>query len=246
MRFDTKKRGLVIGLSLCCMALFAQISDNGFFRLCSSGAIADVRIAAAAGANLNAWVEVTDNEGFSSYYTCLMIACKNENVDVVDFLLDHGAKPNPHSREYAIHYVINWQRSDQQTIARVIRKFHAKGADMDARTTAGLTPLLMASTDPMKEDIGLLLIELGADVNVRDAEANTPLMIALNAGQKADLAHRLLEKMVEKGINTNAQNLLGNTAFSILKGYDKRKSSEVNYYSWYWHILDNYYNENYQ
>jgi ankyrin repeat protein len=173
-----KKLGLSVLFALCSTVLFAQISEEGFFRLCATGAIGDVRIAAAAGANINAWGEIKDADGFTSYYTCLMIACKNENVDVVEFLLDHGARPNPHSREYPIHYVVNWQRSDQQTILKIIQKLQSKGADMNARTTAGDTPLLITAKDPAKEEISLKLIELGANVNVRDANANTPLMVA--------------------------------------------------------------------
>ncbi|MDR3312409.1 MAG: ankyrin repeat domain-containing protein [Spirochaetaceae bacterium] len=239
-----KKLVLSVLMSFCALTMFAQISEEGFFRLCATGAIGDVRIAAAAGANINAWGEIKDADGFTSYYTCLMIACKNENVDVVEFLLDHGARPNPHSREYPIHYVLNWQRSDLQTIMRIIRKLHAKGAEIDARTTMGQSPLLMAAVDPQKEDIGLLLIELGADVNVRDVDANTPLLTVLASGMANTMQHRLIEKLVSSGANTNAKNKLGENAYSILQKYDKRKSSEVNYYSWYWKIMDNYYNGN--
>jgi ankyrin repeat protein len=239
----SKKLGLLAGiLSLCTFSLFAQISEEGFFRLCATGAIGDVRIAAAAGANINAWGEIKDADGFTSYYTCLMIACKNENVDVVEFLLDHGARPNPHSREYPIHYVLGWQRSDHQTIMRMIRKLQSKGADVNARTTAGLTPLLITAADPQKEDISLLLLELGADVNVRDTEARTPLLVVLQSGEVTALQHRLIEKLIEVGANTNARDVLGNDAYTVLQKYDKRKASEISYYTWYWKIRDNYFN----
>jgi ankyrin repeat protein len=236
------KLGLAILLSVCTLSVFAQSNDEAFFRYCAAGAINDVRSIAAAGANINAWGEVKDADGYSSWYTCLMIACKNENVDVVDFLLDQGARPNPHSREYPIHYVVNWQRVDLQTTARIIRKFHAKGADINARTTSGLTPLLLSAQDPRKQDISLLLLELGADVNVRDGDARTPLLVALNAGQVNTLQHRLIEKLIESGANTSAKDSQGNDAYAIVQKYDRQKINEISYYTWYWTIRDNYFN----
>ncbi|MDR3283656.1 MAG: ankyrin repeat domain-containing protein [Treponema sp.] len=226
------------------VSAFAQISDEAFFRLCATGTVDNVRNAAAAGANINAWGEIKDADGFTSYYTCLMIACKNENVEVVDFLLDNGAKPNPHSREYPMHYVVNWERSDRATVKRMIQKLHMRGADIDARTTNGLTSLLMCAADPAKEDLGLLLIELGAGVNVRDGEANTPLMVALTSGINNSIQHQLIDKLISLSANTNAKNLLGDRAYTILKKYDKKKSNEITYYSWYWKIQDDYYNAN--
>jgi ankyrin repeat protein len=171
-----------------------------------------------------------------------MIACKNENVDVVDYLLDQGARPNPHSREYPIHFVINWQRIDQQTTLRIIRKLHAKGADINARTTSGLTPLLIAASDPKKEEISLLLLELGADVNVRDGDARTPLLAALVGGQNGTLQHRLIEKLVDSGVNTRAKDIQGSDAYAITQKYNRGLINEISYYSWYWKIRDNYYN----
>jgi hypothetical protein len=225
-------------------AQITQISEETFFRLCAApGTIDDVQRAVTAGANINAWGEVKDADGVTNYYTCLMIACKNENIEVVDFLLDQGARPDMHSREYPIHYVVDWQRAGLATTKRIIQKMHEKGADINARTTSGLTPLLICAADPKKEELGLLLLEeLGADVNVRDADANTPLILVLNSGIKNKLQHQFLDKLVALGANTNTKNRAGDTAYSILKKYDKQKLNEVTYYSWYWKIQDNYYN----
>jgi ankyrin repeat protein len=239
-----KKLIVTVFLAGIAAGAFAQISEEAFFRLCATGTVDNVRNAAAAGANINAWGEIKDADGFTSFYTCLMIACKNENVEVVDFLLDNGAKPNPHSREFPIHYVLNWERSDRATVKRIIQKLHTKGADIDARTTNGLTPLLMCAADPAKEDLSLLLLDLGAGVNVRDANTNTPLMVALNSGINNSIQHLLIDRLIGLNANTNAKNLSGNTAFSILKNYDRRKANEVTYYSWYWKIQDDYYNVN--
>jgi hypothetical protein len=237
-----KKLILPIVFLLAVFSVSAQVNEETFFKLCAIGAIDDVQRAVAAGANINAWVEQKDADGVTNWYTCLMIACKNENVEVVDFLLDQGARPDMHSREYPIHYVVNWQRSGLTTTKRIIQKLHDKGANIDARTTSGLTPLLICAADPMKEELGLLFIELGADVNVRDAEANTPLILVLNSGIKSELQHQFLEKLVALGANTNAKNRFGDTAFAILTKYDRRKANEITYYSWYWKIQDNYYN----
>jgi ankyrin repeat protein len=238
-----KKLILPILLFLAVFSMSAQISDDTFFKLCAaSGTIDDVQRAVTAGANINAWGEIKDADGSTNYYTCLMIACKNENVEVVEFLLDQGARPDMHSREYPIHYVVGWQRAGLTTTKRIIQKLHSLGADINARTTSGLTPLLICAADTKKAELGVLLIELGADVNVRDVEANTPLILVLNSGIKSDPQHQFLDKLVASGANTNAKNRAGDTAFSILKKYDKRKANEITYYSWYWKIQDNYYN----
>jgi ankyrin repeat protein len=242
-----KKRILPLFLLLAAFsasAQMAQISEETFFRLCAApGTIDDVQRAVTAGANVNAWGEVKDADGTTNYYTCLMIACKNENIEVVDYLLDQGARPDMHSREYPIHYVMNWERAGLTATKRIVQKLYDKGADINARTTSGLTPLLICAADPKKEELGLLLLEeLGADVNVRDAEANTPLILVLNSGIRNKLQHQFLEKLVALGANTNAKNRAGDTAYSILNKYDRQKLNEVTYYSWYWKIQDNYYN----
>jgi ankyrin repeat protein len=125
---------------------------------------------------------------------------------------------------------------------RIIRKLHAKGADINARTTSGLTPLLKVAADPRKQDIALLLLELGADVNVRDGNASTPLLVALTAGQNTPLQHRLIEKLLDSGANTRAKDVQGNDAYGIVQKYDKSKVTEISYYTWYWKIRDNFYN----
>jgi hypothetical protein len=242
-----KKLILPVCFLLAVFSASAQVSEEVFFRLCSTGTLEDVQRAVAAGANVNAWGDIKDADGLLSYYTCLMIAAKNENFEIVDFLLDHGAKPDSHSKEYAIHYVTSWQRTSLETTKRIIQKLKSKGAEIDARTTSGLTPLLLCATDPQKGDLGLLFLELGADVNVRDANASTPLIVALNSGipdniDDAPRWHQFLDKLVALGANTTAKNLDGDTAFSILKKYDRKKANEVTYYSWYWKIQDNYYN----
>jgi ankyrin repeat protein len=242
-----KKLILPVFFLVAVFSASAQVSEEAFFRLCATGTLEDVQRAVAAGANVNAWGEIKDADGLISYYTCLMIACKNENVAIVDFLLDNGAKPDSHSKEYPIHYVTAWQRNDLETTKRIIQKLQSKGAEIDARTTSGLTPLLLCAVDPKKSDLGLLFLELGADVNVRDANASTPLIVALNTGipdnpDDSTRWHQFLDKLVSSGANPNAKNLAGDTAFSILKKYDRKQSNEATYYSWYWKIQDNYYN----
>jgi ankyrin repeat protein len=101
---------------------------------------------------------------------------------------------------------------------------------------------LVAAADPRKQDISLLLLELGADMNVRDSDARTPLLTALASGQTNALQHRLIEKLVESGANTRAKDAQGNDAYAILQKYDRSKINEISYYTWYWKIRDNFYN----
>ncbi|GMO68439.1 MAG: hypothetical protein Ta2A_16700 [Treponemataceae bacterium] len=243
-----KRIFLSVVLLAASVSVFAQMSDEDFFRLCSRGSLDDVRAAVAGNANVNAWGEVPDPDGFKSFYTCLMIACKNERPDIAEFLLERGAKPNTHSREYPIHFVMGWR--DVPKAQNFLRKLVAKDAEVDARTVDGLTPLMMASdmtgiTTPdemeAKQKLAILLVELGASVDARDVSGNTPLLIALSSGVKNQIMHGFLIKLVDSGANTKAKNSIGENAVTILKRYDSRKAGEIKYYSWYWKIMDDSY-----
>src|SRR5207249_731520 len=76
------------------------------------------------------------------------------------------------------------------TAAELIKLLDA-GLDVNSRTPAGTTLLMMSAADPEKVR---LLIERGADVNARSKSGYTALLVAANYRSTADSVRLLLEK----------------------------------------------------
>jgi ankyrin repeat protein len=70
-----------------------------------------------------------------------------------------------------------------------------KGADVNARTAAGATPLHGG-----EKEIAEFLIARGADVNARDKDGKTPLHVAAGNGRTA-----VVELLIAKGADINAK-----------------------------------------
>ena len=58
-----------------------------------------------------------------------------------------------------------------------------EGADVEAKSAAGDTPLFSAAAGLDYADIANLLLSEGADVNARNKDGATPLDLALKAGK---------------------------------------------------------------
>jgi ankyrin repeat protein len=59
------------------------------------------------------------------------------------------------------------------------RSFLRHGADIEARTNTGETPLLVLAGEPEREDVMAVLLEAGADVNATGLAGHTPLDLAV-------------------------------------------------------------------
>ena len=77
-----------------------------------------------------------------------------------------------------LHIAVEWERYDQ------VLKLVKAGADVNARTEYGLTPLHYAASNGYT-DIAKMLINAGADVNACGNENYTPLLAAVARGQLA-------------------------------------------------------------
>jgi ankyrin repeat protein len=84
----------------------------------------------------------------------------------------------------------------------------ANGADVNARTDSGVTPLHMAADSGLPYAVELLIAN-GADVNARDQIGRTPLQIA-SYFCRAYIA----EVLIKNGADVNARDERGNTVLS--------------------------------
>ena len=66
------------------------------------------------------------------------------------------------------------------------------GADVNYQDAHGITPLILAASQPEDIDMARLLLQKGADVDAVDPSGRTALMLAVQA-KRSDLVHLLLE-----------------------------------------------------
>jgi|LSQX01.3.fsa_nt_gb ankyrin repeat protein len=83
------------------------------------------------------------------------------------------------------------------------------GADVNARDTYGISPLILAAIQH-KTDMLKLLISSGADMDAKDADGETALSICTRYGQKESV--RIL---LEAGADVTVENSFGQTLFEI-------------------------------
>ena len=131
--------------------------------------------------------------------TMLMHAAYAGSLDIMRTLLEAGAdlKAANNRRATALH----WAIADPEKVRLLL----LKGADVNARTVDGRTPLHLAASLPTGTLIAEMLLEAGADINARSIVGATPLFTGVVAN--IDTARLLLSK----GANPNAVNGLGVT-----------------------------------
>ena len=137
--------------------------------------------------------------------------------DLVALLLDRGEDPAAHDSTglTALHLAVNRKNLP------AVRALLAYGADANARTSAGDTPLALANDNwgcLVPSDTGLpVALELlahGADVNARDSRGEQLLVRALpNAG--------IFAALLAHGVDVNARNAKGQTPLieTVMQGH---------------------------
>lgn len=92
-----------------------------------------------------------------------------------------------------------------------------KGADVNARSKHGYTPLHQAA-EFNKANMSKLLIDNGADVNAQNDEGVTPLLFSPSLDN--------LKVLMDNNANKNAQDNKGNSVFHRIASYRKFKICE--------------------
>jgi len=113
-------------------------------------------------------------------------------MPVIELLVSKGAAINTNNRQNALHKAC--RVGDLEVATFLVNK----GADVNAKASAGNTPLTYALQHGHAEVVRLLVAN-GADVNAKNANGQTPLGRAIRMDDKA-----AVELLVANGANTEA------------------------------------------
>ncbi len=143
-------------------------------------------------------------EGCSTPVSCLMIAASQGNLEVVDYLVP---KVNIAQRTLKSETVLHFAASSGKI--EVVKKLVENFADVNLKSVDGNTPLHLAISSKTEnaEDVALYMLEQHADVFLRNIAGETPLHLAAGQGFQ-----RLVEKLLEMGVNPNIENINGSMA----------------------------------
>jgi ankyrin repeat protein len=131
--------------------------------------------------------------------TALMQAAYAGSLAIMETLLDAGADINATNARKAS--ALHWAVADVAKVKLLV----AEGADVNAKTVDGRTPLHAAATLPAGASVVKVLLDAGADVEARTITGNTPLFDAVAASEENT---RIL---LDKGANPNATSRTGAT-----------------------------------
>lgn len=182
---------LALAASLCQPSVAAAGVYEDLRWAVEDNNIADLRKLLARGADPN----TPDAHG----NTLLMVAIRQKNPDLVDLLVDAGAKLNLRNKygETAI------MLASYNGLGGIVEKLYVKGAEVNH---GGWNPLIYAATNG-HADIIQLLLGGGVQVNSTSENGTTALMMAAR-GNHSDAVKVLLKN----GADPNIKNESGGTA----------------------------------
>lgn len=141
-------------------------------------------------------LELRDRRGA----TLLMHAAAYSNDEIFKLILDAG--PDINATNASMATALHWA-AHQPTKARMLLEH---GANPNAKSKQGITPLLVAVQRPGSAQLIALLLEKGAEVNVQNNQRFTPLHLASRTG---DL--EIIKLLVVKGAEINSASGIGVT-----------------------------------
>lgn len=149
-------------------------------------------------------LDVRDGAGRSP----LWLAARAGHVPMAELLLDRGARLDPAADGVSPLHV-----AAELDDSRLLRLLLARApVDVDVRSQAGTTPLLVAA-DRGRLDAVRLLVEAGADVNARNAIADTALICAVRNGHR-----QVSELLLDAGANPGQRNDRRESARALAEG----------------------------
>lgn len=211
-----------------------------------SNNIQAIRLAIANGSNVNKAFKLSQPDIIP-----LCFACKNQNIELIQILLDSGADIN----------IVDYEQlgttpliiACQQGNTDIVRLLLDSGANINLDCELGFTPLTNACAYEQIE-IVRLLVERGADVNLPCLEGENPLSVSIecenieiikillkaptiNINQIDDLdephlikavlvgSNEIIEMLINSGANVNIANETNITP--LMAGVEERNFSAV-------------------
>ena len=147
--------------------------------------------------------------------TCLILACQNGSLPMVQFLLEHGADVNKASIN-----TTPLSTACEKDNLELVQFLLEKGANPNAYALFGELPLMEAccvGNYTMVE----YLIEKGADVNKKDRDGNNLIfsVACMKACEKKDSELKIVRLLMAKGADTKARNKVDETPLQVAMFY---------------------------
>lgn len=167
-----------------------------------------------------------------------LLGAEDRSADKVRLLLDQGADAKLTTSDgfSPLHAVGDymWRHDyDQETDVAIAKLLVARGADLEARDSYRLTPLLRAINCGVPEEVAALL-EAGADVNASSPDDALP---ACNAGQTALMSAvadpETVELLLQYGADLTARSVTGDTVFDVIDRLLQDESGDNTYPEFY-------------
>ncbi|MGA2435002.1 MAG: ankyrin repeat domain-containing protein [Bryobacteraceae bacterium] len=162
-----------------------------------------VRVLLQKGADVNAKTTNSTPEWLNGW-TALMYAANHGNCNAVRILLNEGANAKVTADDGQTVLV-------QATGCRddIIRALQRTGADLDAKSSTGVTGLMSAALSGDASVVRTFL-DKGADVNAKTGDGGTALMVSAVMGH-ADV----MRMLIDRGADVNARDNDGQTALLL-------------------------------
>ncbi|HEU4686994.1 MAG TPA: ankyrin repeat domain-containing protein [Vicinamibacterales bacterium] len=169
------------------VALSAQTNESrdALFAAIRSGSVPEVERLLTGGASTDG----VDADGTPA----LMAATLFGGADLVKLLLDRGADPNRPGVGGTT--ALMWAVPNLEKVRLLV----ARGANVNAQSDTGRTPLLVAAGYPGTVDVLQLMLRSGADLRAQDKGGTTALALAIRA---SDIS--VVRFLVERGLDPDA------------------------------------------
>ncbi|CAB0033789.1 unnamed protein product [Trichogramma brassicae] len=170
-------------------------------------------------------VDARDNEG----RTPLLVAIHNGKINLVEFLLRRGARPDlaDDNKVTPLHAICERKNGDDGLAKKFfeINDELSQLVEVGAKNKEGSTPLHLALSHGCKK-LNELLLKRYADLNLTNAEGRTPLhVICQREDDDADLLNMLFEmgEKFNKPIQVDARDEFGYTALhlALIRGHEQ-------------------------
>lgn len=139
-------------------------------------------------------------------YTCLIYACANKNISLIEKLIEKGADINACTSDQESAISMACGSNHNETILMLIEK----GANPNTTIARDGQKILMWAAENGQVRLVKLLLEKGADINKVDKYNRTSLHEASKNG------HNLIVRvLIEKGADINISNRNGETALML-------------------------------